>query len=338
MLSNPAVLGEVGLVLGTFCHLFIVVGCAFACYLLLAARQMAKMEVAAKQRRDAERREEYRLWKIDMEHRAAAQQRAAAIEGQISSRQAAADGRIALPNLDQSGHGTIDQSGRRRVQKCSSLQVTTTESTGEGEWTVAPVPVPLTGIGASGTSSVPPKQGWGRCEEACQTATDRECSVLQCDPEIHSFPAQSLSLLTPKNMMGSRTPIQTMDCGNVQLMKQSRMSPKRSNIWMEKAEQSNKTPSSSSSAQQQVSDEYQRFTDRIHNDYMPPRPPPPLPPPPPEKTAQSRLVTYGDVAKYLAGKRASVFIIFTIVMVHLMFASGMVHLAVENLCYVIGWE
>lgn len=46
MLSNPAVLGEVaGLVLGTVCHLLIVIGCAFACYLLLSARQAAKAEV-----------------------------------------------------------------------------------------------------------------------------------------------------------------------------------------------------------------------------------------------------------------------------------------------------
>lgn len=62
------------------------------------------------------------------------------------------------------------------------------------------------------------------------------------------------------------------------------------------------------------------------------------PPPPPTRPAPVRLTTYGDVAKYLAGKRASIFIVFTIVTVHLMFASGMVHIAVENLCYVVGWE
>jgi len=65
---------------------------------------------------------------------------------------------------------------------------------------------------------------------------------------------------------------------------------------------------------------------------------PPPPPPPRSKMSRVCLVTYGDVAKCLAGKRASFFIIFTIVTVHLMFASGMVHLTVENLCYVIGWE
>ena len=45
MLSNPAVLGEVGLLVGTLCHLLIVIECAFACYLLLSARQAAKAEV-----------------------------------------------------------------------------------------------------------------------------------------------------------------------------------------------------------------------------------------------------------------------------------------------------
>jgi len=37
----------------------------FACYLLLAARQMAKMEVMAKERRDQEKREEYKMWKAN---------------------------------------------------------------------------------------------------------------------------------------------------------------------------------------------------------------------------------------------------------------------------------
>jgi len=57
-----------------------------------------------------------------------------------------------------------------------------------------------------------------------------------------------------------------------------------------------------------------------------------------KKTPPVRLLTYGDVAKYLAGPGLSSFVIFTIVTVHLMFASGMVHLAVENLCYVVGWD
>ena len=97
---------------------------------------------------------------------------------------------------------------------------------------------------------------------------------------------------------------------------------------------STKNSSRSSKSSPPVSDEYQRFTDNIHRNYMPP--PPAMPPtPPPPKQAPVRLVTYGDVAKYLAGRRASVFIIFTIVTVHLMFASGMVHLAVENLWCVI---
>jgi peptidyl-tRNA hydrolase len=75
MLSNPAVLGEVGLLLGTFCHLLIVVGCAFACYLLLSARQYAKIEVMENQRRDEERREIYEMWRMETERRAAVQMR-----------------------------------------------------------------------------------------------------------------------------------------------------------------------------------------------------------------------------------------------------------------------
>ena len=69
MLSNPAVLGEVGLVLGTFCHLFIVVGCAFACYLLLTARKLAKEEVKYKEMRKVEKQEEYLKWRRKVEER-----------------------------------------------------------------------------------------------------------------------------------------------------------------------------------------------------------------------------------------------------------------------------
>lgn len=185
MLSNPAVLGEVGLILGTFCHLFIVVGCAFACYLLLMSRQIAKQEVALKQQRQEFER---RRWESTIPMRT----------------------RMAI------------LLGHRR----------TSDSANKG------------GI--------------------------------------------AMTEMTPKT-------------------------PKRANTA---AALENKNS---------VTDDYQLM----------PAPPPTLPPAP-EEPKSVRLITYGDVVKYLAGERASVFIIFTVVAVHLMFASGMVHLAVENLCYVIG--
>ena len=190
MLSNPAVLGEVGMILGTFCHLFIVVGCAFACYLLLMSRQIAKKEVTLKQ-------QQYEFERRRWESTTPLRTRMAILLGEQSKR----------------------------------------VSTDEGN-------------GISTTTAV-------------------------------------------------------------------EMTPKRANRTVSKASKTF------------VSDDYQLMAS----------PPPLLPPPPPnapEKPQNARLITYGDVVKYLAGERASVFIIFTVVTVHLMFASGMVHLAVENLCYVIG--
>jgi len=192
MLSNPAVLGEVGLILGTFCHLFIVVGCAFACYLLLMSRQIAKQEVAVK-------REQHEF-------------------------------------------------ERRRLESTTSLRT-------------------------------------------------RMAILLGHQPKRESTSANKggPSMIE----MATKTPIR----GNRAAAKKHKKS---------------------------VTDDYQ---------LMPSSPPPPIPPSPaPEKPQNVRLITYGDVVKYLAGERASVFVIFTIVAVHLMFASGMVHLAVENLCYVIGMD
>lgn len=53
---------------------------------------------------------------------------------------------------------------------------------------------------------------------------------------------------------------------------------------------------------------------------------------------ETRLITYADVVKYIVGSQASKFIIFAMVIGHLMFASGLLHLAIENVCYVVGWE
>ena len=199
MLSNPAVLGETGLILGTFCHLFIVVGCAFACYLLLMSRQIAKQELVMKQQ---QQEFEKRRWESSTPLRT----------------------RMAI----LLGHQTK------------------TESTGGN-------------------------------------------NNITADPNIIKK--------TPTRQNRASTPVS--DNG----------SPR-----------TNKTS---------VTDDYQLMTSSS---------PPPPPPNAPEKPQNTRLITYGDVAKYLAGERASVFIIFTIVAVHLMFASGMVCLAVENLCYVIGMD
>ncbi len=191
MLSNPAVLGEVGLILGTFCHLFIVVGCAFACYLLLMSRQIAKQEVAQKQQRQ--------------------------------------------------------EFERRRWESTTPM-----------------------------TTRMTILLGHQRTSDSATGNKDGEAMVE----------------LAPKT-------------------------PKRANT--------------AAAVESTVTDDYQLMPAAA-------APPPPPLPPAPEEPKSVRLITYGDVVKYLAGERASVFIIFTIVAVHLMFASGMVHLAVENLCYVIGMD
>ena len=54
---------------------------------------------------------------------------------------------------------------------------------------------------------------------------------------------------------------------------------------------------------------------------------------PQQQQQQIRLITYADVTKYLVGSQASKFIVFAMVIGHLMFASGLLHL-----CYVVGWE
>ncbi|KAL7538518.1 hypothetical protein ACHAXR_010949 [Thalassiosira sp. AJA248-18] len=321
MLSNPAVLGEVGLLLGTFCHLFIVVGCAFACYLLLAARQMAKMEVMAKQRRDEQKREEHNMWRAEMENRAA--MRAGRSPGQQNRvlHRTTNDPTLTNSSLPVSNDIMVldkSEGGPMRHHSEQTLEVVNTagsSSAGEEDWTVAPVPMPLTRVGTSIIN--PPKQGWGRCEDALQNAAGRT--------------PKGSSTVTSYSSYAATTP----SCGNVQLIKQSTKNGSRESL---SGSHRSMTRNRSKSKTNTVSDEYQRFTDKVHNSYMMSPPPPEPSPPPSEESSQVRLVTYGDVAKYLAGKKASFFIVFTIVTVHLMFASGMVHLAVENLCYVVGWE
>lgn len=300
-LSNPAVLGEVGLLLGTFCHLFIVVGCAFACYLLLAARQMAKVEVMAKQQRGDERRKEYEMWKLDTEKRAAkeaAKKKTSSSQQKQNHDSSTSSSSTFIPNLGSADSNIGPLPG-----------VDTLGSNTTADWTVAPVSFAAIPLERVTTSIIPPapKQGWGRCEDAIQNIS------------VCNYNDDNATSNTPSRFAS------TASCGNVQMIRQQSKKNSRGSLGKKKSSK-------------EISDEYQRFTENIHQNYMiqPPGIPQPIPPPP--KEAPVRLVTYGDVAKYLAGKRASFFIIFIIVAVHLMFASGMIHLAVENLCYVVGWE
>lgn len=217
MLSNPAVLGEVGLILGTFCHLFIIVGCAFACYLLLMSRQIAKRQVLMKQFEQHQKLAERKRWETT-------------------------------------------SSIRARMKS-------------------------LLGTMSKGRSNEPEPQVTG-----------------EYLPPAISPPTENLSTSIEMTPTPTKTVLKT---------------PVHTN-------QSNRQKNS-------VTSDYQLMSSALQE--TPPRPPTN---PEVEQPQKVRLVTYGDVVKYLAGERASVFIIFTIVTVHLMFASGMTHIAVENLCYVIG--
>ena len=267
MLSNPAVLGEVGLILGTICHLLIVFGCAFSCYLLLSARQYAKYEILAKQRDEAERNEDYRMWQEELASRAVASEIKA---GQPLANQTSA-------RKDTAG-GTVECNGKFG-----------------DDWTVTPVPLERVH-----SSYVHPKELCGKREDAALTIP----SACRRSPPL-SDTSSDFSC--------------TDSCAAVEMTKQAR---NKSGNVVQEAEEKHQPKT--------ISDRYQRFSDR-HFPGMAERPRAKTSPP-------VRLVTYGDVAKYLAGKKASFFIIFTITIVHVLFASGMVHLAVENLCYVVGWE
>lgn len=259
MLSNPAVLGEVGLLLGSFCHLLIVVGCAFACYLLLSARQHAKIEVMENQRRDEEKREIYEMWRMETERRAAVQMRR-----------------------------------REEVESSRTLHLNNVSAEITLNSSVAMVPdgPTLQVVNAGGS-----------------TANDDECRV---DPILLStvkFPSSDINAETATQSNIAAAP----SCGNVQI----------NNDLLNSKSSDDRGGSNS------VTDEYHIFTeDSITTP----------PPPPPPKPVQVRLITYGDVAKCLVGKQASMFIVFAMVTGHVMFASGLLHLAIENLCYVVGWE
>jgi hypothetical protein len=260
MLSNPAVLGEVGLLLGTYCHLLIVIGCAFACYLLLTARQFAKIEVMENQRRGEEMRENYEVWRIETERRAAVQMR---IQEEMESNQTLQQNKV-------SAEITFNCTAAM-VQDRLTLPVVST-------------------VGSF--------------------LSDDECIV---DPMPLSTDKKSRSY-TSVNKISRSNFDATSSHGRAQRI--------GSQDFLNSASSDNKGVLHS------ATDEYQILSD---HSFMPP----PMPPP---KLEQVRLITYGDVAKYLVGKQASMFIVFAMVTGHIMFASGLLHLAIENLCYVVGWE
>mmetsp|Transcript_13285 Transcript_13285/g.30528 ORF Transcript_13285/g.30528 Transcript_13285/m.30528 type:complete len:927 (-) Transcript_13285:103-2883(-) len=271
MLSNPAVLGEVGLILGTICHLLIVFGCAFSCYLLLSARQYAKYDILAKQRDEAERKEDYRMW-----------------QEELASRAVASEIKAGHPLANPTS--SLEETSGKKVE-CNGLS----DDILVDDWTVAPVPLERVH-----SSNVHPEEVCGRLEDAALT--------------IPSACRRS----SPLSDMGSDFSC-TDSCAAVEMTKQTR---RKSGNFVQEAEEKHQPKT--------ISDRYHRFSDRQF---------PGMPEcPKVKKSPPVRLVTYGDVAKYLAGKKASFFIIFTITAVHVLFASGMVHLAVENLCYVVGWE
>ncbi|KAL7548789.1 hypothetical protein ACHAWF_012823, partial [Thalassiosira exigua] len=220
MLSNPAVLGEVGLVLGSVCHIVIVLSCAFGCYLILGARQVAKVEVTAKHRKNMEKWRENCMAMAEKGTRAA-------------------------------------QWSQRRPQSSD---------------------------GGPESSRTPPRRNSKLVRQSSKTS----------DPLDVSHNSRYSS-------RGSRSP-----------------------------RGSNKSPGRTVS---KSSDEYHRFSDQIHHNFMM-QTQESLP----EKPKKVRLVTYPDIIKYHCGKGAASCITILVIALHIMFASGMMNLAVENLCYVLGWE
>ena len=290
MLSNPAVLGEVGLVLGTFCHLFIIVGCAFACYLLLTARQLAVNEVRERERREEEERAEY--------------------EEFVRRRK-----RVLEERALERGDGRIVGSGKRRRGEDDALGTTLRRT-----------PPQIMGT----------PDGWGRIQNSMLQAGEVLSPACECagtgdsefppplvgdEANISSDPPPSFSeslvrfgesrngdTIAPPPLLNRKT-----------TPKRSRSQPKPT--------------TTSSSAYHRFEDNPRNLSSNslamLSNSSLPA---------PPKKSKQVRLVTYGDVAKYLAGPTFAQLMIFTIVSVHLMFASGMLHIAIENLCYIAGWD
>lgn len=312
MLSNPAVLGEVGLLLGTVCHLFIVVGCAFACYLLLTARQLAKNEVMERERRNVEEMEEWEAWKQEVEFKR--KQEEEQQQQNMEMKQVAR-----LPSVEGTPlrRNTSAMGGKQQKQP----------------WPVSSSPNPT-------------EKGWSRCQDSLHRAVEASSphsNFTEACSEVNqsATPPSSIMLDTiPVKRESEVLPKSDDSCHNNRHVSTSSASTQHRKTTPRREKSSNKARATPS-----VSDEYHRLPDDskeapkylngIKLDTSSSMPPPPHQP---AALRTPRLVTYGDVAKYLAGPQMAQFIVFTIVSVHLMFASGMLHIAVENLCYIAGWD
>ncbi|KAL3801103.1 hypothetical protein HJC23_002396 [Cyclotella cryptica] len=308
MLSNPAVLGEVGLLLGTICHLFIILGCAFACYLLLTARQLAVNEVRAREKKEQEDVDEYhefvRRRKVMMENTSALQQQQHQQQNQMLLMQ------------------QQQQQQQKQQQPQSSLQVLPQLQLPYNAPLRQPLSAPL-------TTSTP--DGWGRCRDSMIQAGEVLSPTSNCvegctggdpppppliDDDSNTPPRSMPPQFSNPVMHGSSNPVPPSSLQEKTTPRRNRSSPQVSNNAYHRWDDYAKHASSGS------------LTKLSNATLMAP----------PKKSKQVRLVTYGDVAKYLAGPSFAQFMIFTIVGVHLMFASGMLHIAVENLCYIAGWD
>ncbi|KAL3765584.1 hypothetical protein ACHAWO_003876 [Cyclotella atomus] len=341
MLSNPAVLGEVGLVLGTFCHLFIIVGCAFACYLLLTARQLAVEEVRCRERMEAE---EYDEW---VRRRSKEQQREL-MENRVQT-------------------GVV---GNRRKEQQQQLQW---NIGGSGEFDT-PLRVggrPLMQGSTNAAANATP-DGWGRIQnsmmqasgEVLSPACAESCSgrdplppppplIDDWEGENHArdpLPPPPLLIDDWEDENGAIHDTTAGAAAGAPSPQFTNAIDKNNNfesIASPPSLQRKTGHRRNRSHQHQLNTPtihfYHRFEDthrqssgslaRLSSNNTP------IPIlAPPKKSKQIRLVTYGDVAKYLAGPTFAQLMIFTIVSVHLMFASGMLHIAVENLCYIAGWD
>ncbi|KAL7481797.1 hypothetical protein ACHAW6_007472 [Cyclotella cf. meneghiniana] len=298
MLSNPAVLGEVGLLLGTICHLFIILGCAFACYLLLTARQLAVNEVRAREKREQEDIDEYNEF--------------------VRRRQMITDN-CALQQQQQQNQALLLQ---RQKQQQS-----------QHEFTQRQPPYNNTPVKQSTTSPVTAwtSDGWGRCRDSMIRAGEVLSPTSNCTEGCTGGDVPPPPPLIDDD---SNTPPRDMP---------PKFSDPTSDILSDTVAPSSlhgKTTPQRTQSSQVSRNNYYPFGDHEKHEssgslaklsnasFMIP----------PKKSKQVRLVTYGDVAKYLAGPTFAQLMIFTIVCVHLMFASGMLHIAVENLCYIAGWD
>ena len=387
MLSNPAVLGEVGLVLGTFCHLFIIVGCAFACYLLLTARKLAVGEVREREWREEVEAEEYNEYLRVREEK------------------------ILRRNNRRGGDGVLNK--ERQYKSMMDLHQFGNENDGDvngslnrndnGDWNNGdfdytngygtPIRPPLgmsihsynnnnnnnsTTSAAAAASTMQTPDGWGRCQNSMAQATNDVLSPSEgvgpsCEPcaigagtttyNVMSGETESsnnnddndgIRLVPPPPLIDDDVDDNnnTMTNNGVNNTKNRTIEPTRQHnpLFQDPPNLHRKSGGfKRNTSSQPLTSNYHRFEDtqgssfnnmmrhsnsqtslaKLTNAALMA---------PPKKSKKVRLVTYGDVAKYLAGPTFAQLIIFTIVAVHLMFASGMLHIAIENLCYIAGWD